>query len=471
MYTILKTDQCKFAMAEAGWPLQEETFYYTHQKGGPHYLPIDIKKYIKDLFKDWKQNSNLIRKKIKNSSGLEVGDWLNFFASLEDPFSLLKIRTIPQKSWFLDEAPVFTVTGPSFLVSWLEPQILRLNFEIQVATLAKTDHEVFQKELNKVATKDEYKIVMKYRPSRLKNWEPTIDTASYFRQVKSRANKLLHLVNGDFNRILEAGISFARNESQHQIALLAYKEAGLSLTSNTFAASSLGLASKKKLKAIGTMSHEHIQRFLNDEVAFFSMANRLSGSIFCSVDTFDAINIGIPSAIALMKEQPKRKHIINIDSGNIEFQLKIAAKQNPKGRFCLGKQLNAIKTEHFESIRTDLNIKPNQIIYKYDGFLVEQDWSKITRNRVAAIWRMTTTDGLPTIKIDDNGKESLPGDFILWYNTTSGHQHVYQIGEKINHNLINSYFGPPMTKPSSGALLWKSSQTTNLIKKIIKKQI
>lgn len=114
MYTILKTDQYKFAMAEAGWPLQEETFYYTHRKGGPHYLPVDVKEYIKNLSKNWKQDPEAIRKQIRESSGLNVGDWMTFFASHEDPFSLLKIRTLPKGSWFLDKAPAFTVTGALF---------------------------------------------------------------------------------------------------------------------------------------------------------------------------------------------------------------------------------------------------------------------------------------------------------------------------------------------------------------------
>ena len=35
--SLLATDGYKFSMAEAGWPLRKETFYYTHRKGG---LPI-----------------------------------------------------------------------------------------------------------------------------------------------------------------------------------------------------------------------------------------------------------------------------------------------------------------------------------------------------------------------------------------------------------------------------------------------
>jgi hypothetical protein len=47
--SILETDGYKFSMAEAGWPLREETFYYSHRKGGPALIPFDIPAYIKKL--------------------------------------------------------------------------------------------------------------------------------------------------------------------------------------------------------------------------------------------------------------------------------------------------------------------------------------------------------------------------------------------------------------------------------------
>jgi hypothetical protein len=35
MNSPLCTDAYKFSMAEAGWPLRTEIFYYAHRKGGP----------------------------------------------------------------------------------------------------------------------------------------------------------------------------------------------------------------------------------------------------------------------------------------------------------------------------------------------------------------------------------------------------------------------------------------------------
>jgi hypothetical protein len=36
-------------MAEAGWPLRTETFYYSHRKGGPQVLPVDVAAFVRSL--------------------------------------------------------------------------------------------------------------------------------------------------------------------------------------------------------------------------------------------------------------------------------------------------------------------------------------------------------------------------------------------------------------------------------------
>jgi nicotinate phosphoribosyltransferase len=52
MTNITMTDGYKFSMAEAGFPLREETFYYTHRRGGAngwHFMPVDPKEYVKSI--------------------------------------------------------------------------------------------------------------------------------------------------------------------------------------------------------------------------------------------------------------------------------------------------------------------------------------------------------------------------------------------------------------------------------------
>ncbi len=49
MSGLLKTDGYKFSMAEAGWPLREETFYASHRKGGLQVLPFDVEKEVRAI--------------------------------------------------------------------------------------------------------------------------------------------------------------------------------------------------------------------------------------------------------------------------------------------------------------------------------------------------------------------------------------------------------------------------------------
>jgi nicotinate phosphoribosyltransferase len=47
--SLLATDGYKFSMAEAGWPLRIETFYYWHRKGGAQVLPVDVAAFVHSL--------------------------------------------------------------------------------------------------------------------------------------------------------------------------------------------------------------------------------------------------------------------------------------------------------------------------------------------------------------------------------------------------------------------------------------
>ena len=57
------------------------------------------------------------------------------------------MRALPKGARFYPREPVFTLTGSSALVSWLEPLLLQLNFRIQVASVGLTDREALAKAL------------------------------------------------------------------------------------------------------------------------------------------------------------------------------------------------------------------------------------------------------------------------------------------------------------------------------------
>lgn len=127
--SLLATDGYKFSMAEAGWPLRTETFYYSHRKGGPQVLPIDVPAFVRSLLP--RPADDDYRYLAEHSYEMGPG----FKAAIVQT-DALEIRALPRGAVFYDREPVFTVTGPSALVSWLEPLVLMLHYRIQVASRA-----------------------------------------------------------------------------------------------------------------------------------------------------------------------------------------------------------------------------------------------------------------------------------------------------------------------------------------------
>src|SRR5204862_6237567 len=118
-------------MAEVGWPLRRETFVYTHRKGGPQIVPVDLERHIRNLLPiPSDEDYRYLR---ENSYGMGEG---YVHATLEER-SKVVVRALPKGSVFYPGEPVFSVTGASALVSWLEPLALQLNYSNQIATLAK----------------------------------------------------------------------------------------------------------------------------------------------------------------------------------------------------------------------------------------------------------------------------------------------------------------------------------------------
>src|SRR5262249_16416038 len=127
--SLLATDGYKFSMAEAGWPLRTETFYYSHRKGGPQVLPVDVPAFLHSLLPRPANDDYPYRAE----HSYEMGP--GFKAAIVQT-DALEIRALPRGALFYDREPVFTVTGPSAVVSWLEPLVLMLHYRIQVASRA-----------------------------------------------------------------------------------------------------------------------------------------------------------------------------------------------------------------------------------------------------------------------------------------------------------------------------------------------
>ncbi len=97
-------------------------------------------------------------------------------------------------------------------------------------------------------------------------------------------------------------------------------EAGIQRTSNVLLARTLGMI------PVGTMGHEHVQRYGADEPAFRAMRERRPGRSSYLLDTYDTIRSGIPAALELIREDPGRGDSIRFDSGDKEKQYRPAVE-------------------------------------------------------------------------------------------------------------------------------------------------
>ena len=79
-------------------------------------------------------------------------------------------------------------------------------------------------------------------------------TNTYGDDVLARAKNLVRVVGGDADRLFEVGMRAVTCYEQHEIALRAVKEAGITRTSN------VAIARMLDMIPVGTMGHEHVQR-------------------------------------------------------------------------------------------------------------------------------------------------------------------------------------------------------------------
>lgn len=412
MSGILETDGYKFSMAEAGFPLRTETFYYSHRKGGPHFLPFDVETEIRKLLPGPLQGKGYRNDVDFLDTAYPMGG--AFFTALRE--GVITIKALPKGTWFFDREPVFTITGPSALVSWLEPLVLQFHYRIQIASLALREPLRLIEVVKTVTCEEQKRVVLEtleaiHFKSKV---DITVDTTSYTEHVQSRVRGLIGAV-GDPSRIFEVGMRSVSCPLQHLAALQAAKEVGLKATSNVY------LAQQLDLKPVGTMGHEHVQRFGSDASAFRAMRDRFPGPTSFLLDTFSTIDSGLPEAFALIAEDPSRRDFVRFDSGDKRTQF-IYAVMKARGmgiqpRFILEDSFNQEMTEEFESLRKMLEVPAEDVLYGYGGYIVKAPNDPLTRDRVAAVYKLTQSGPNPTMKFGDEpgaGKESIPGRPVLY---------------------------------------------------------
>ncbi|MFL5347019.1 MAG: nicotinate phosphoribosyltransferase [Hyalangium sp.] len=407
--SLLATDGYKFSMAEAGWPLRRETFYYTHRKGGLQVVPLDIAAFVRSLLPEPRPEDYDFLS--RNDYEMGIG-----FKSAILRTDRLVVHALPRGALFYPKEPVLSLTGPSAMVSWVEPLLIQLNFRIQVATQALADREELVRGLAAVTCEEQKRIALETLDAvGVKAGPIRVDSEGYYQRVRAQVRELVEAVE-DPSRIFEVGLRAATCLEQHEIALRACKEAGVIRTSNVEGARKLGMI------PVGTMGHEHVQRYGSDEVAFRAIRERRPQRSSYLLDTFDTLASGLPAAFRLILEEPGSGDSIRFDSGNKKLQYLYAVTQardlGVRPVNILEDGLDAQATREFEELRRQVGWEPSAQFYGYGGHIVARPMDcPYTRDRVAAVYKLSMTGSTPTMKFGNElaeGKASIPGSPVLF---------------------------------------------------------
>ncbi|MFT5586614.1 MAG: nicotinate phosphoribosyltransferase, partial [Cognaticolwellia sp.] len=348
----LWTDRYKLLMAEAGFPLREESFVLSFRRGGPFYVPMDLKAWIHSLRPAPASTEDL--EWVAQSNGLNLGQ--GYRHALRE--GTIQVDCLPQGSWFRGQEPLAVVTGPSALVSTMEATVIgETVFRIQVATLAKK-HQMglitaveLQSRLGRVTCQQEAEIIgQTLNQVGVAQFPIAIETEAFQAYVRSRCTGILTLLQGDASRIAEGGLRSATCPQNHTLAVQAAQQAGWKATSNVW------LAKELDMKAVGTTGHEHTQRHGSDLAAFEAATDRVPGDVTLLLDTYSTRHSGIPRAIQVMKRWHPRLLSARPDceptqEGDVHMMLASLKEAGLDGGISLSGGFDAERTARFEEIR------------------------------------------------------------------------------------------------------------------------
>jgi nicotinate phosphoribosyltransferase len=316
-------------------------------------------------------------------------------------------------------------------VAWLEPLVLQLNFRIQVASQALADREALAKAVAVLSCEEEKRIALETLDAvGVKPVPMRVDAEGYYGRVLAVVRDLVDAVK-DPSRIFEVGLRAATCLEQHEIALRACKEAGVTRTSNVYGAWKLGMI------PVGTMGHEHVQRYGEDEAAFRAIRERRPERSSYLLDTYDTLTSGLPKAFRIIHEAPDAGDSIRFDSGDKKKQytqaVSRAQAEGIKPVLILEDGLDAQATREFEAMRVEYGWEPSKQFYGYGGFIVARTMaSPFTRDRVAAVYKLSRTGHVPTMKFGNElaeGKQSIPGVPVV-FRRRSGAGPIGLIGQE-----------------------------------------
>jgi len=433
--SALATDAYKFAMAQAGFPLRRETFYFSFRHGGPQFIPLDLERRVRDMIVGLQPTAAELEYARQHGYG--------FTGAMELALQSadLEIVAVPKGAWVLDREPIFSVTGPSFLVSWLEPMVLWFNFPIQLATALELSAPMPERAF--VATCPEHAAIIESvlvsAGRKGRSASVVLETDRYAERVRRTVHDLVEAASGDPRRVFEVGMRSAVCMEQHRIALEACKAEGVSKTTNMHLARELGLS------PVGAMGHEHVQRWGADQTAFEALRDMRSATPTYLLDTFDTMSSGITSVVKVMQQ---RSHdcAIRYDSGNKFIQYlhacEVLAEHGFEPSHVLEDGLDLAAMRHFESLRAFTRWPADKQVYGFGGTIVSSPmmipW---TRDRVGAVFKLAQTGDEPRMKFGNErglGKQSVPGQPVVFRRVRGDGPLgiIAQRGEKIPDDYV-----------------------------------
>lgn len=423
----LWTDRYKLLMAEAGFPLREESFVLSFRRGGPYYVPLDLKAWIHALRPTPPSEAELAW--VAEENGLSLGQGYRHALQHGE----IRVDCLPQGSWFRDQEPVAVITGPSALVSTLEATLIGESaFRIQVGTLAMRcklgllERGELQRRLGRVTCQQEAVIVQRTLAQvGVAPIEIQVASAAYQDHVRARCAAVMEVLDGDASRIAEGGLRSATCPENHLLAVQAAQQAGWKATSNVWLARAFGM------RAVGTTGHEHTQRHGSDLAAFEAATDRVPGNVTLLLDTYSTRHSGIPRAIQVMKRWAPRVLSARPDceptqEGDVHLMLASLKEAGLDGGISLSGGFDVERTARFEDIRRFHDWPAERFSYLYGGFALKSHLPLPTRSKASAVFKVCRSAHRPTMKFSD-GADGRPGP----KSSKPGHPVVFRLQDPL----------------------------------------
>jgi len=417
MTNLLRTDGYKFSMAQAGYPLRRERFYFSFRRGGWQYVDLDLKTLVKNLLPT--APTDLTRTEFEQEADYLAGNNYRLTEAMRETLrGETLVEAVPKGTWICNQEPLLTVEAPSFVASQPEANITMLNYQIQLTTWLYQWSKAGKEPIKIINDEHEAVVRSVFEACGFGLESHPLERIDdeYRQTLDEKVRDIVSALDGgDVGlRIVEGGLRSAICPEHHRMVLRACAEYGIVRTSNVAGAREIG----RGLIPSGTAGHEHSQRCGSDRVAYTNYADRVCGLVSCLADTWSTLDSGLPETIRIAKKRPERQFLFRLDSGDRASYFMYCANRFKEAGvdnviINVAGDVNAEMIRKFEQLRKFADWEPNRLSYMIGGQLTAATLpTDLRRGKVAAVYKLCETGGEPTMKMGDDvgiGKRSVPG--------------------------------------------------------------